>query len=174
VFAEVAEHRFGLTPLGACLQTGAPGSMRAWAILCGEELGGHVWGEILHSVRTGQPAFEHVFGMTGFQYFAQHPAAGALFNAMMTELTLQVATAVVAAYDFSPFGTLVDVGGGHGILIAAILRAHPQLRGVLFDLPQVVEGAQPSLESAGLVERCAVMGGNFFQAVPSGGDVYIL
>lgn len=109
-----------------------------------------------------------------FPYLAQHPEEAAIFNAAMTAFSTQVATAVVAAYDFATFGTIVDVGGGQGALLRAILHATPTARGVLFDLPQVITGAKEPIEAAGLAERCTIVGGDFFTSVPASGDAYIL
>jgi hypothetical protein len=173
VFAEAEDGRFGLTPLGAYLQTGIPGSVRALTLNHGERLY-RPWGELLHSVRTGESAFHHIFGMDVWQYATQNPEAAALFNVAMTELTTQVATAVVAGYDFSRFGTIVDVGGGHGTLLLSILEANPQLRGILFDLPHVTESAKKHIEAASLTGRCEVVAGDIFSSVPGGGDAYIL
>lgn len=173
VCAEDADGRFTLTPLGACLQSGGPGSVRAAALMFGETLY-QAWGGLLHSVQTGETAFGQVFAMPIYQYFTQHPEAAAVFNEAMIAMTTQVATAVVAAYDFSRFRTLVDVGGGHGTLAAAILKATPALSGVVFDLPRVAEGAKKYIEAAGLTGRCTVVGGDFFESTPDGGDLYIL
>ncbi|MBI3300999.1 MAG: methyltransferase [Deltaproteobacteria bacterium] len=173
VLAESEDGRFELTPLGACLQSGVPGSVRAAAIMFGETLY-RAWSGLLQSVQTGETAFGHVFGTPIYQYFAQHPEAAAVFNEAMIEMTTQVAAAVVAAYDFSRFGKLVDVGGGYGTLVAAILQATPTLSGVVLDRPQVAEGARKYIEAAGLAGRCAVVGGDFFESVPSGGDAYVL
>ncbi len=173
VFVEVADHRFGLTPLAEYLQTEVPGSMRALAIMHGEE---HylAWGSVLHSVKTSETAFDHVFGMGFFQYLTQNPEVAAIFDDAMTGYTAQVSTAVVAAYDFSQFGTIVDVGGGYGTLITAILKANPTMKGVLFDLPHVAEDAKKRIEVAGLTGRCEVVAGDFFASVPSSGDAYLL
>ncbi len=173
VCAEDADGRFTLTTLGACLQSEVPGSVRAAALMFGETLY-RAWGGLLHSVQTGEVAFTHAFAMPIYQYFAQHPEAAAIFNEAMIALTTQVATAVVAAYDFSRFRTLVDVGGGHGTLAAAILKATPALSGVVFDLPRVAEGAKKYIEAVGLTGRCTVVGGDFFESAPGGGDLYIL
>lgn len=172
VFAEGADGRFALTPLGACLQNGAPGSVRAAALMFGETLY-RTWGGLLHSVQTGEPAWGQVLGMPIY-HFAQHPDDAAVFNEAMIAMTTQVAAAVVAAYDFSRFRTLVDVGGGHGTLTTAVLRATPALKGVVFDVPKVADGARKYLEAGGLAGRCTVMGGDFFASVPGGGDAYIL
>jgi hypothetical protein len=172
VLVEDEAARFGLTPMGAGLQTGVPGSLRAWALQNGEE-SYRVWAEVLYSVHTGKSAFEHVFGMGVYDYRAHHPEAAARFNEAMTEWTQQAAPAVVAAYDFSACTCVVDVGGGQGDLLIALLQAYPHLQGVLVELPHVA-AAQPRLEAAGLTSRCEVVAGNFFEAMPGGGDVYIL
>jgi SAM-dependent methyltransferase len=166
--------RFALTHLGATLRTGMPGSLRAFAI---SELGEDhyaAWGEALHSVQTGGIAFDHIFGMPVWQYYAQHPANARIFDESMTGITQMIEAAVLAGYDFAPYAQVVDVGGGHGGLLAAILRTNPKAKGVLFDAPQVVAGAAARLESAGLAGRCEWIGGDFFDAVPTGGDLYIL
>lgn len=173
VLVEDEAARFGLTPLGACLQTGVPGSLRAYAILAGEE-NYRAWAEVLYSVYTGKSAFEQVFGMGVYDYRAHHPEAAAVFNDAMTEWTQQAAPAVVAAYDFSTCTRVVDVGGGQGDLLVALLQAYPHLQGVLVELPHVAAAAQPRLEAAGLARRCEVVAGDFFEAMPSGGDVYML
>jgi SAM-dependent methyltransferase len=173
VFVEDEAARFGLTPMGACLQTGVPDSLRASAISTGE--GNYrAFAEVLYSVRTGKSAFEQVFGMGVYDYRAHHPEASARFNEAMTERTRQAAPAVMAAYDFSACTRVVDVGGGQGDLLIALLQAYPHLQGVLVELPHVAAAAQPRLEAAGLARRCEVVAGSFFDAMPSGGDVYIL
>ncbi len=168
VFAEAEDGRFGLTPLGECLQTGIPGSVRAITINHGERLY-RPWGELLHSVRTGEPAVKHVF-----ECLAQNPESAAIFTEAMAEFTTQVSTAVVAAYDFSRCSKIVDVGGGNGTLLLSILQANPQMSGVLFDLPYVVEDARKHIAATDLTGRCEVVAGDFFASVPGGGDAYIL
>jgi len=172
VFREEEDGRFGVTPLAGYLQTGVPGSLRAFALL--QEYQYRTWGEVLHSLQSEETAFKRIFGQELFPYLTKHPAAAAVFNAAMTDMTLQVAAAVVAAYDFTQFGTLVDVGGGSGSLLMAILSANPVLRGLLFDVPHVVEEARKRIMAAGLAERCRVEAGDFFQAVPPAGDAYLL
>lgn len=174
VFQEDEEGRFGLTPIAACLCSDVPGSLRAPAIMFGEPWFWQPWGELLRSVQTGEAAFPQVFSTELFSYLTQHPEAGAIFDEAMTGLSARSIAAVANAYDFSQFGTVVDVGGGHGTLLTAILRTAPQLRGILFDLPNVVAGAQQQFHAAGLAGRCQVIVGNFFERVPSGGDAYIL
>lgn len=147
--------------------------MRSLAIVYGDELY-RAWGDVLYSVQTGEPAFAHHFGLGPFPYYAAHPAADHTFNEAMIGYTQRVANAVVAAYDFSPFAVVVDVGGGYGTILAAILRSAPAARGVLFDQPHVAADAQALLTAAGIADRCACVGGDFFTAVSPGGNAYIL
>jgi hypothetical protein len=128
----------------------------------------------MHSLITSEPAFSHVFGMDLFAYIAQHPHEAANFDAAMADFTRQIAVAVAASYDFSPFRCIVDVGGGNGALVAGILQANPALTAVLFDLPHVAERAKASIAALGLADRCAVVGGGFFKSVPEGGGAYLL
>jgi O-methyltransferase domain/Dimerisation domain len=174
LLTEEDTHHFALTPLGAYLQTGVPGSMRNWALFCADPVRWQVRGALLHSVETGEPAFEHVFGLTLWDYNAQHPEAAALFHNAMTEQTASLAPEVAAAYDFSAINTLVDVGGGHGQMLASILQAHPTLHSVLFDLPHVVKGAPPLLKAAGVAGRCEVISGDAFKSDPAGYEAYLL
>ena len=172
VFAEDAEGRFGPTPAAALLRRGAPGSMRAFALWSGG-VSYRVFGALEHSVRTGGPAFEHLFGAEFFDYLAAHPDDGAVFDEMMAGNTAGVAP-LVAARDFSAAGTVVDVGGGRGELLAAVLRAHPHLRGVLVEHPRVLPAAREAMRAAGVAERCEVVAGDAADSVPAGGDVYVL
>ncbi|MCP4422382.1 MAG: methyltransferase [Chloroflexi bacterium] len=172
IFAEVGNGSFELTPLATYLQAETPGSLRSLVIYYGEETY-QPWGSILHSIKTGETAFNHVHKGGVFQYLAQHPESAAVFNQAMTEYTAEESTAVMTAYDFSKFDKIVDVGGGQGSFIAAILKANAKPNGVLFDLPQGIEGARDHLEATDLIDRCEVIGGDFFESIPSGGDAYI-
>ncbi|MCJ2531950.1 MAG: acetylserotonin O-methyltransferase [Candidatus Thermoplasmatota archaeon] len=172
IFAEREEKVFGLTALAEPLRTGGP--MRAWALMLGEGWYWEPWGDLLHNVRTGETAFAHVFGVGMFEYLTAHPEEGQIFNDAMTSGTRGITEAFLSAYDFSNFKKVVDVGGGHGILVAKLLRTHPHLRAVIFDRPEVVEGARSLLEAEGVMERGQLVGGDFFEAVPEGGDVYVL
>lgn len=174
IFAEVAPRRFALTPLGAGLRADLPGSLRPHALLHLDPSHWRAWGALPHSVRTGETAFDHVHGVDNFAYLAAHPDFAAIFNAAMTSNTAASGAALTEAYDFSGLARLVDVGGGHGRLLATVLRAHPTLRGVLFDRPEVVAGAAATLAAAGVAGRCEIVGGDFFAAVPPGGDAYVL
>lgn len=174
IFAEGENQQFQLTPLAEYLQTDAPGSMRALAIFQGEPWNMQVWADILYSVKTGKTAFEHVHGMGAFPYAMQHPEAAQSFNSAMTSFSQSVIPVVMANYDFSPISTIVDIGGGQGLLIAEILKANPTMKGILFDQPPVVQGARHILEAKGVANRCEIVGGSFFESVPSGGDAYII
>lgn len=174
VVAEVGPDRFELTPAGVALRSDAPGSIRALAMLLCSDEAWRSWGELEYSVRTGKPAWDRVTGMSAFEFFTQHPEQSATFNAAMAEYTRSVAPAIVAGYDFSRFATLVDIGGGDGTLIAAILNAVPGLGGVLFDLPAGVERSAKTLAAVGVADRCQVVTGDFFTSVPEGADAYLL
>ncbi|HVT04923.1 MAG TPA: methyltransferase [Thermoanaerobaculia bacterium] len=174
VFVEDEKKAFSLTPLSETLRTDAPGSLRAFATVeLGEE---HypAWGDLMHSVKTGAIAFDHAFGMPVWKFFEQNPENAKTFNDAMTGMTLAMNDAVLTSYDLSPIRKLVDVGGGHGSLLASAIKANPQMKGVLFDAPAVIEGARVHLASEGLDGRCELVAGDFFKSVPSGGDAYIL
>ena len=166
--------RFALTPLSETLVTDAPGSVR-WFII--SELGQEhypAWGNLMHSVKTGEIAFDNHFGADIWKYFAQNPDDAAVFNNSMSGMTAVANEAIMSRYDFSPFNTIVDIGGGHGGLITSILKQNPQAKGVLFDAGVVIEGARPRLEAAGVADRCEAVSGDFFKAVPGGGDAYVM
>jgi orsellinic acid C2-O-methyltransferase len=173
VFAEEADGHIALTPIGQCLRAGVPGSMRAGVLLFAGRTQ-DAWSDLMYSVQTGEPIYPHRHGVDVWTYTAQHPEDAALFDEAMADFTRQAAIAVVAAYDFSPFGTILDVGGGAGALLAGILTANPALRGVLFDRPDVVERARAEIARRGLADRCTVVGGDFFEEVPAGADAYLL
>lgn len=169
-----ADGRFAQTPVSEALVTDTPGSLR-WFTM--SELGQEhypAWGNLLHSVKTGEIAFDNFFGADVWKYFQQNPEDAAVFNNSMSGVTAATNEGILAAYDFSIFGTIVDIGGGHGGLITSILKANPKLKGILLDAPQVIEGARPKIEAAGLAERCETVGGDFFKAVPAGGDIYVM
>ncbi|MBT2324371.1 methyltransferase [Variovorax paradoxus] len=174
VLHESAEQRFALTPLGEPLRSDAEGSMAAWAEFVGSPAYWQAWSGLLHSVRTGENAFAHVHGMDVWRHREAHPEDGALFDRAMAALSRRAAAALLGGYDFSALRTLVDVGGGNGALLAAILRAHSRLQGTLLDLPHVVAAALARLVAAGVADRCTVKGGSFFEGVPEGADAYLL
>ena len=174
VLDNVGPQRFALTPVSALLRTGVPGSVRSSVLLSLGESHWRPWGHLLHTVRTGETAFDHAHGTGLFDYLAGHPEAAAVFNAGMAGNSPAHARLVAATYDFSEMSVVVDVGGGRGRLLATILERYPRLRGILFDQPHVIEDARQILEEVGVVDRCELVGGSFFDAVPTGGDAYIL
>jgi cyclopropane fatty-acyl-phospholipid synthase-like methyltransferase len=128
----------------------------------------------MHSVKTGGIAFDDFFGMDVWAYFQQNPEDAAVFNDSMSGMTAAANETLRSLYDFSGFKTVVDVGGGHGGLITEILRSNPNLKGVVFDAAEVVNGAKERLAAAGLSDRCEAVAGDFFKAVPAGGDAYVM
>jgi hypothetical protein len=174
LFTEDASRRFSSTPLGAALQTGAPGSARASILTLGGESVSAAWHQLSYSVRTGKPAFEKANGKPIFAWLAEHPDEAALFGETMIGFHGAEPAAVAAAYDFSGFSTIVDVGGGTGNLLTTILTNYSQPRGVLFDLPHVAPEAATLIKTRGLTERVTFEVGNFFETVPSGGDAYVM
>ncbi|HEU4875041.1 MAG TPA: methyltransferase [Pyrinomonadaceae bacterium] len=174
VLSSAGGGRFAQTPVSETLVTGAPGSLRWFAV---SELGQEhypAWGNLMHSVKTGEIAFDNFFGVDIWKYFQQNPEDAAVFNDSMSSVTAATNEAILSLYDFSNFGTVVDVGGGHGGLITSILKSNPKVKGVLFDAPEVIEGARPKLEAAGVAERCETVAGDFFKSVPAGGDAYVM
>jgi hypothetical protein len=176
VFAETKNGRFKLTPLASTLRTNVPGSMRSFALMILEKYIWDSWEPLLQGVKTGENVFEKVHGMPLFEYLEKHPEDLKVFGQSMTSLSGDQNPAVAAAYKFSGVRTLVDVGGGHGHLLATILKANPKLKGVLFDQPSVIEGAKKDVHvtAKGIAQRCAFEGGNFFESVPTGCDAYII
>jgi O-methyltransferase domain/Dimerisation domain len=174
VFAEEGLGRFALTPLAALLLTDIRESWRAAAIMNGEPWTWLPWGDLLYSIKTGNPAFDHLFHVEFDAYLSQHRAAADVFQAFMNVATAEEALAVAPAYDFSGLMTVVDVGGGRGALLASILQANPHLHGILFEAPHVIATAGPALEAQGVANRCQLVAGDFFETLPAGGDAYIL
>jgi len=174
VFAETANGRFRLTPTGAMLRSGVPGSLRDFALMIVDDQYWSAWGDLLHGVQTGDVPFDHVHGQPLFSYLVAHPDKERIFSASMASISGPENGAVARAYDFGRCRRLVDVGGAHGHLLATILRRHRKLRGVLYDQPQVVAGATASGFLAGLEDRVEAQGGDFFASVPAGADAYVM
>jgi ubiquinone/menaquinone biosynthesis C-methylase UbiE len=170
IFSKDDNHRFHLTPLAATLRSDAAGSLRYVAM---RDEHYPAWEHLLHSVKTGEIAFNYRFGMPIWEFFEKNPENAATFNNAMSHATAGVNAGLVSNYDFSTIAKIVDVGGGHGGLVAAILKTNPNMKGVLFDAPSVIEGAKQNI-SAELRERCELVAGDFFKSVPDGGDAYIL
>lgn len=173
VFRSEPDGRFALTPMAEHLRRSHPGSLHATAVMFGREHS-RAWCDLIGSARTGEIAFDRVYGKSWWAHLQEHPDSAAVFNRAMTDLSRQHHRALLAAYDFRPFRRIIDVGGGHGTLLSLVLGAAPAATGAVYDLPQVVAGAQATFEAAGLGARAEAIGGDFFSAVPPGADAYIL
>lgn len=173
VLAEQEDGRFAQTPLSECLRRDARPSLRDLAIMGGREWSALGWSQIGYSIRTGKPAVDKVYGMPIFEYMSKHPEEAAIFNGAMTAISSIDSPAVAAAYDFSGLGSIVDVGGGHGLLLATILAKTPGLKGTLYDLDFVVAGAADG-PLAPYMDRCSLASGDMFTTVPAGADAYIM
>lgn len=170
---EQEDGSFALTASGSLLQSDAPMSLQAYAVRYGQYQW-PAWGKLLHSVKTGECARTLVDGTTGFEHLERDATMAATFHRAMTEITRLIARAVVPAYDFSGFRCIVDVGGGYGEMLIAILPACPAARGVLFDRPDALAGARQHLDNAGVADRCELVTGDFFESIPGGADGYLL
>lgn len=173
VFREELDGRFTLTALGGALRSDGPYSVRDWAIYVGAPAPWEAWGRLHETVITGEPGFVLAHGLPTYAYLAQHPELADPFNRWMTRQSDQHNTAIVAAYDFSPFRVVADIGGGRGSTLAAILQAYPALRGILLDLPHVVADPTP-LDDGGVIDRCEVIGGDMLHGVPTGADAFLI
>jgi hypothetical protein len=167
LFQEDDDSRFSLTELGDALRTDDPESVAGWAAFVGRRNIRDAWSSLEESIRTGENAFRLTHGVDVWEYRAQHPEESEAFDRAMASSSQLVIRSLIDAYDFGRFGTIVDVGGGNGTLLRALLDEYPQLNGVLFDQPHVVEGVD-------LGERGRVVPGSFFESVPEGGDAYLL
>jgi hypothetical protein len=174
LLTEQPEQRFALTDLGQALRTGAPGSARSTLMLAGSPWWQSGWDNMIYSVQTGKTGFEKAHGVSVFDYLAQHPDDASLFSETMVGFHSQEPPAVAAAYDFSTFNTIVDVGGATGNMLATLLASHSGPRGILFDRPHVVKDASALLDAKGVSNRVTIEPGNFFESVPAGADAYIL
>jgi len=173
IFAEEADGRFRLDPLAELLRQDGPESLWAFAVTVGEEMY-RSWDGVLETVRTGETAFERIYGRPFFDYLGEHPEQARIFDAAMVDYSSRAMEEMLDAYDLSGVETLADVGGGLGSNLARALGRYPAMRGVLFDLPAVVERARPRLEAAGVAGRCALEVGSFFETAPGGADAYLL
>jgi O-methyltransferase domain len=173
VFAET-DGRFSNNEVSELLRSDSPRSMRAWARMFGADFQWSAVQALMNSVRTGEPGFQHVFGEEMFSYLSHHPEDARLFDEAMVSGSELINRAIVGAYDFSGFGTLVDVAGGYGSTLCAILDANPKSKGILFDLPHVVEKAKDFVHSRRLQDRCSLVGGSFLETMPKGADAYFM
>jgi O-methyltransferase/methyltransferase family protein len=174
VLHEDDDRRFALTEVGECLRSDADEPLGGWAAMVGRPYVWRAWDGLLDAVRTGENAFERLHGVDAWTYRTRDPAEGAIFDRAMSDLTRRTFRATAAAFDFSRFGTVVDVGGGNGALLVGLLREHPGMRGVLLDLPASAAAAERAIAAAGLEDRCDAIAGSFFDSVPEGGDAYVL
>lgn len=173
VLSEGPDGRFSQTPMSAVLRSKATPSLRAFAIMTGREWHGRGWSHLKYCVRTGKQALEQIYGASIFEFLKQHPEEAQIFNDAMTELSMIDSPAVAEAYNFEGIRTIVDIAGGHGLLLATILERNPYLRGTLYEMPHVLEGASSGpLKS--LLERCTLISGDMFSSVPPGADAYIM
>jgi hypothetical protein len=174
VVAESTGRRFKLTAIGQLLRTDARESHAGYAQLTGHDTTWRPWGEMAYSVKTGQPAFDKVFGMPVFEYLSKNAEASTVFDTAMTSLSTMDAEAIAAAYDFKGIGTLMDVAGGQGQLLATLMRRYKAMRGILFDLPHVTAAAAGTFARAGVADRARVESGDFFKALPGGADAIVM
>jgi len=176
IFAADPHGRFHLTRLAQTLRSDHPESLRNFALMLVDDYNWSAWGALEHTVRTGEPAFEHVHGAPAFPWMRAHPEKEKMFSASMASISVMENSAVTRAYAFGKLRKVVDVGGAHGHLLASILRSHVKLRGVLFDQPPVIEEAVKTgfLSASDLAGRCEVVGGDFFESVPTGADAYVM
>jgi hypothetical protein len=173
VFAMEDDGRFRLNPRAKALREGGPDSLRTLAVMMGEEQD-RCWDDLFETVRTGDTAFDRLYGRPYFDYLGEHPTQAKIFDAAMTGFSGRAMGAMLDAFDLSDVGTLADIGGGLGTNLAAALGRYPAMRGLLFDRPHVVARARPRLEAAGVLGRCSAEGGDFFEAAPRGADAYLL
>ena len=174
LFAETTGRVFALTPMSELLRDGVPGSMRDMILWCGNEFHFKVWAQMSHSLATGEPAVEKVTGRVCFDAIFGDPEVAYDFNMAMTCFSRNIAPALLDGYDFTGIDTLMDVAGGHGAVLCEVLSRYPQMKGILFDVPNVIEEANCHICSLKMDERCKTVHGDFFQEVPAGADAYYL
>lgn len=174
VFEQLPDGRFANTTHSECLRSDTPGSLRGLARMYGDSALWQAWAGLEHSVRSGEPSFMHVHGLPMFEYLAANPEAAGRFDDAMVNSSRLMNGALLEAYEWGQFGTLVDVAGGVGSTLAAILRANPCIQGVLFDLSHVLERGRDYLAQQGVAARCRTEAGSFFDAVPTGADAYFM
>ena len=174
VFDETTSKEFSLTAVGLCLTDDGISSRRNWARFVGRPGPWQVWGNLLHSIRSGEGAYLVTHGKDSWSYRNQNPEEQASFDSAMTGNSMSQARAVIEAYDFAKFNRIIDIGGGQGMLIREILLACSRSRGVLFDQPQVVASAGDVLRAAGLEQCVEIVAGSFFEAIPTGCDAYVM
>jgi SAM-dependent methyltransferase len=174
VFHEEPDKRFSLTVMGELLSRESPNSLNAYIVMINEKECYQSWGNLLYSIKTGESSFEHVFGQEFLKYVEKNAEFASVFNRAMVEKYRGVIPSLLKTYDFSGFNTVVDVGGGYGQLLIEILKSNPNTRGILFDLPKVIEGTGENITNSGVAERITLTAGDCFDKIPEGGDGYVL
>jgi len=172
IFSEDAQCRFSLTPIAECLLSDRPDSLRPFGIMMGAEFY-QSWGNLLYSTQTGEEGFKKRYGVPFFQYMTEHPERHTIYDAAMMVHGIAETEPMLDAYDFSVFKTVVDVGGGHGRMLAAILKRNPTVEGILFDLPAVADRSCEIISGLGLSGRCRIVGGDFLKSLPAA-DAYVM
>ncbi len=174
VFSEDEAHRFSLTPLAQPLRSDVPGSVRTSILSMTGDLFVIPWSKLLYSVKTGQPAFDEHFGAPFFDHISTKAEEAAWFNEMLMGLNRADAPAVAAAYDFSQFASVADIGGGTGHILTTVLESHPGPDGIVYDLPHCEADANKLIQSRGMADRVTFVAGSFFESVPCGRDLYMM
>ncbi len=174
IFTEVAPRKFGLTPAAELLQSGVPGSFHPMVRFMCDAFHFTMYADMMHAVKTGETVCQRVLGMPVFEYFAKDRREGEVFNDAMTSFSSAVIPAVLEVYDFSSIGTLMDVAGGHGFVLTSVLEKYPQMKGILFEMEHVCEGARARIASLDCKGRCHVVTGDFFKSIPAGADAIIM
>jgi len=174
VFAELPGKIFAITPMSQLMRSDAPGTIRDLIVWISNPFHFEVHAELGHSLKTGDPAVEKVYGQTGFEAIFSRPEVASDFNLAMTCFSRRIAPALLEAYDFSDIGTLMDVAGGHGAVLCEVLARYPKMKGILFDIPSVIEEANGHICALKMDERCQTMKGDCFDEIPSGADAYYM
>ena len=174
VFAESGDRVFTQTPMSDFLRAEAPGSLRDMLIWMGNPFHFKVWSEMAFSIATGKPAVEHIYGKPAFEAIFGNPEVAYDFNTAMSCFSRLIAPVLLEAYDFSGIDTLMDVAGGHGAILCEVLSQHPQMKGILFDMPNVIEEATCHICELQMDHRCQTIKGDFFEGIPAGADAYYM
>ena len=174
IFELVSPRVFALTEDAQSLRSKSPHSVRDMVLWMGNPFHFHVWGEMSHSVKTGLPAVEKVYGKPAFELFDVLPDVAAEFNAAMSRLSRDLIPNVLDAYDFSGINVLMDVAGGHGVVLCEMLQRYPKMKGILFEIPKLIDDAKCNVCSLKMDHRCDVVAGNFFEAIPGWADAYYM
>jgi hypothetical protein len=174
VFAESPRRVFALTPMSDLLRSGVPNSMRDMVLFLSNQFHFKVCSDLSYSVQTGKPAVEHVYGKPAFDVIFGDPEIAYDFNMAMTSFSRQIAPALLEAYDFSGIDTLMDIAGGHGAILCEVLNAYPQMKGILFEVPNVIDEANCHICSLKMQDRCRIISGSFFEGIPAEADAYYM